>query len=141
MFRLFSLFLSLSTQGKIILLKAILLSLYSYVLFKLKPTWIRFGRLNQPEISNKLIDWELVKDIKFSMYAVSKYMPMSLVCRHQAHVAKILFNQYKIPFKLYIGFRYGEDKSIQGHAWTEVQGKQITGFCNPEEYTIQAIYS
>lgn len=141
MLRLLRLFLSLSSQGKIILLKAIFLSLYSYVLFKIKPTWIRFGKLDPLLKENLPIDWEAVKDIKFSMYAVSKWMPISLVCRHQAHVAKILLNQYKIPFKLYIGFRHGKDKSIQGHAWTEVQGKQITGFCNPEEYTIQAIYS
>ncbi|MHA8062606.1 lasso peptide biosynthesis B2 protein [Aquirufa aurantiipilula] len=110
-------------------------------MFKIKPTWIRFGRLNQPEISDQLIDWEVVKDIKFSMYAVSKWMPISLVCRHQAHVAKMLLDQHNIPYKLYIGFRHGEDKSIQGHAWTEVQGKQITGYCDPKEYVIQAVYS
>lgn len=141
MLRLLRLFFSLSSQGKIILVKTIFLSLYSYILFKIKPTWIRFGKLDSQLKKNQPIDWELVKDVKFSIYATSKWMPISLVCRHQAHVAKILFNQYKIPFKLYIGFRHGEDMHIQGHAWTEVQGKQITGFCNPEEYIIQAVYS
>ncbi|WP_166228892.1 lasso peptide biosynthesis B2 protein [Aquirufa beregesia] len=123
------------------MLKTIFLSQYSFVLFKIKPTWIRFGQLNQQDKEDLPIDWELVKDVKFSIYAVSKWMPIQLVCRHQAHVAKILLNQYKIPFKLYIGFRQGDDKSIQGHAWTEVQGLQITGFCDPKEYVIHAVYS
>ena len=141
MVRLIGLFGDLERQRKWIFIKTFFLCLFSYFLFKIRPTWIRFGRLNQPEIAVKFIDWELVKDIKFSIYAVSKWMPLQLVCRHQAHVAKILFNQYKIPYQLFIGFRQGEDKSIQGHAWTEVQGKQITGFCNPNEYVIQSVYS
>lgn len=135
------LFWDLERRQKWIFIKTFFLCLFSYFLFKIRPTWIRFGNLNQVEKVSQPIDWELVKDIKFSIYAVSKWMPLQLVCRHQAHVAKILFNQYKIPYQLFIGFRQGEDKSIQGHAWTEVQGKQITGFCNPNEYVIQSVYS
>lgn len=135
------LFWDLERRKKWIFIKTFFLCLFSYFLFKIRPTWIRFGNLNQVEKVSQPIDWELVKDIKFSIYAVSKWMPLQLVCRHQAHVAKILFNQYKIPYQLFIGFRQAEDRSIQGHAWTEVQGKQITGFCNPNEYVIQSVYS
>lgn len=141
MLRLLGLFLSLSWQSKKIFLWTIFLALYAYVLFKIKPNWIRFGRLNQSESHDDQVDWEIVKDIKSSIQIVSKRMPIPLVCRHQAFIARVLLHHYKIPFKLYIGFLQSEDKQIKGHAWTEVQGYQVTGFCNPKDYVIQAIYS
>ncbi|WP_269003999.1 lasso peptide biosynthesis B2 protein [Aquirufa ecclesiirivi] len=141
MLRVLSLFFKLSFRNQSLILGTIILSVYCYFLFKIKPNWIRFGRIHQVKLESGKIDWGLVKDIRESIRLVSKRLPLHLVCRHEAYMAKIWLNYYKIPFKIYIGFKYGDDKSILGHAWTEVQGRQITGFCDPQDYVIQAIYT
>ncbi|MDF5691009.1 lasso peptide biosynthesis B2 protein [Aquirufa aurantiipilula] len=141
MFRLIKLYFSFSFRRKWLILVTFFLSLYSYLLFKFRPKWIRFGRINHEELNELPVDPELVKDIRVSIQIVTNKMPVDLLCRHQSHVAKILFNYFKIPYKLYIGFKKEEDNSIKGHAWTEVKGQQITGFCDPKEYVIQAVYS
>lgn len=141
MLRIFSLFFGLNFRNQGMILGTVFLSFYCYFLFKIRPTWIRFGRIHQDKVESKNIDWELVNDIRESIRLVSKRFPLHLVCRHEAYVAKIWLNYYKIPYKIYIGFKYGDDKSIKGHAWTEVQERQITGFCDPKEYVIQTTYS
>lgn len=83
-----------------------------------------------------------VGDIAQAIQISSKYIPWKNVCRHQAYQAKLLCNFYKIPYRIFIGFKKDKEKNeIQAHAWTVAGGRIITGFCNPEEYTVQSIYS
>jgi Transglutaminase-like superfamily len=81
---------------------------------------------------------KVVRDIRFSIKLIATYTPWTNVCRYQA---KVLCNRYKILYKIYVGFKKNEFGKLEGHAWTMVYGKIITGFCRPEEYTVQAIYS
>ena len=131
MIRLFGLFWDFKRRRKWILINTFFLSIYSFLLFKIRPTWIRFGQLNRVEKKSLPIDWELVKDIKFSIYAISKWMPFQLVCRHQAHVAKILFNQYKIPYQLFIGFRKEKIKVYKAMLGRRYRANKLQVFVNP----------
>jgi hypothetical protein len=72
---------------------------------------------------------------------VVKYISWKNVCRHQAYQAKLLCNLYKIPYIIFIGFKKNDHTNeIEAHAWTIAGGKIITGFCNPDEYTVQSAY-
>jgi hypothetical protein len=116
------------------------LSLYTYLLMLFFKKKARFDswKLNGFESKN---DLQLVKDISFAINLIAKHSPWENVCRHQAYQAIVLCRWYKINSKVFIGFKKEEDNKISGHAWTVVNDTIITGFCNPDEYFIQTIYS
>ena len=84
---------------------------------------------------------EIVKDIRWSIFVVNKYIPWENLCRHQAFQAKILLNSFNIPYYIYVGFQKNDEGTVVGHAWTVASELMITGFCDPNEYLITNIYS
>ena len=82
-----------------------------------------------------------IKDIRWAIQFTDRFIPWKNVCRHQAYQAMQLCNHYKIPCKTFIGFKKDKAKgTIEAHAWTISGNTIITGFCNPQEYTIQSIF-
>lgn len=143
------------------ILQAISLSIYTTFIFTFLKRYARFGvripinNSGKDETLPYLEDNINIKsipptathpytkayDIAHAIKISSKYIPWKNVCRHQAYQAKLLCNFYKVPYKIFIGFKKDkETNEIQAHAWTVADGKIITGFCNPEEYTVQSIY-
>ncbi len=99
------------------------------------------ARFNCKQGVFKEADEDLLKDISWAIWVVNKYVPWESVCRHQAYQAKVLCQYYGIPYQIFVGFRKNEESGkIEAHAWTIAKGIIITGFCNPEEYTVQTIY-
>ncbi len=149
MIRKIKTFLRLSPQLKLMTLQALVFSVYTGLAFAFFKRYVRFGKISVPVDSNspspdpesKVKDTR-ADNIARAIQISSQYIPWKNVCRHQAYQAKLLCNFYKIPYQVFIGFKKDEDKKeIQAHAWTVAEGRIITGFCNPGEYTIQSIYS
>lgn len=83
----------------------------------------------------------LIRDIRWAILTVARYIPWKNVCRHQAYQAMMLCRFYRQPYHIYIGFKKNPETAlIDGHAWTMVEDTFITGFCNPEEYVVQSSY-
>ncbi len=134
-------FTKLSIRQKVLLFSVLLMSLYSYFLFRFFKHSAKFGYADKEFISHKTIDMILVKDISFAIRVMKNYTPWENVCRHQAYQAMLLCSFFHIPYQIFVGFKKSEEGKIEGHAWTTVNGEIITGYCIVEEYTIQAIYS
>lgn len=134
-------FIKLSIRQKALLITVLVISLYSYFLFRFFKHSAKFGHADNGFINHKTIDKTFVEDIRFAISVMSRYIPWKNVCRHQAYQAMLLCRFYQIPYQIFVGFKKSEEGKIEGHAWTIVQGEIITGFCKVEEYTIQAIYS
>lgn len=143
MFRNVFLFYKMSFRRKYLLVLTLILACYTYLLMRFFKAKAVFGTTaSMPNIATSKISQELVRDITFAIRTVAKYIPFENVCRHQAYQAKLLCKRYTIPYQIFVGFKKSvESGKIEGHAWTVVQDELITGFCNPTEYTIQAIYS
>ncbi len=134
-------YIQLSPLRKKMVIRALGLAVYSFVLFSFFKKKARFGTLNMAA-SGQQPPHPLSNDIAWAIRTASKYIFWKNVCRHQAYQAMALCNYYKIPCLIYIGLKKNiTTHEIEAHAWTIAGGKIITGFCNPEEYTVQSIYS
>jgi hypothetical protein len=133
-------FFKISDRCKILIVIAWFLSLYAFLLMKYFQKKAQFNR-KKKILELKKPDSFLIKEIRTAIRVASKLSPWENVCRHQAYQAKMLCECYGINYKIFIGFKKDEENNIKGHAWTTVHDQIITGFCNPEEYQIQAIYS
>jgi hypothetical protein len=135
-------FFKLPLRRQFLLIAVVPLSLYTYIIFRFSRKIARFGEMTKAPITlHDGVDMALVKDMSVAINAVSKYTPWHNVCRHQAYQAKILCRYYRIPYTIYVGFRKNQDGIIEGHAWTMVNEKFVTGFCNVNEYTVQTVFS
>ncbi len=133
-------FIRLSARRKILFFVTVVLSFYTYMLMRFFRKKANFD-LKRKHFSGRVND-SVVRDIRWAIRVVNKYVPWENVCRHQAYQALLLCRYYDIPYKIFIGFRKNpEAGKIEGHAWTVVNGEIITGFCNTEEYTVQSIFS
>lgn len=133
-------FYDLSSRRKGLLLVTLGLSLYSFLLMRFFKEHASFGQKNTGK-SQKTDKFSIASDIRFVIRVVGQYVPFENVCRHHAYQAKLLCNFYGIPYQIFIGFRKNKNGKIEGHAWTVVQDEIITGFCDPTQYIIQAVYS
>jgi Transglutaminase-like superfamily len=140
MLKKITLFYHIPFRRKFLLLLTVVLSLYTWLLMHFFKKKTAFGQINS-QINIKNVDKALISDIRFALRVVNKYVPYESVCRHQAYQALLLCTYFDIPYQIYVGFKKSDTGKIEGHAWTMVQGEMITGFCNPEDYTVQAIYS
>jgi Transglutaminase-like superfamily len=134
-------FLKLSVRQKLLFITMFFTSLFTYILFRFFKHSAKFGYANKEYVSPKTIDLTLVNDLSFAIRVMGKYTPWENVCRHQAYQALLLCRYHQIPYQVFIGFKKSNEGKIEGHAWTIVNGEIITGFCKPEEYIVQAIYS
>lgn len=134
-------FIKLSVRQKLLIFFVGFLSIYSFLLFKFFKQWAKFGSINRAKQPVRNFDMNLVNDIRLAIRLVEKYTFWKNVCRHQAYQAMLLCKYYQIPYQIFVGFKKSNDGKIEGHAWTVVGNQIITGFCKPEEYVIQAIYS
>jgi len=134
-------FYKISWQRKSMLVQAFWLSIYAYFMMKFFKKWATFGSQKREIAATVFKNKQCMRDIRFAILVVNRYVPWENVCRHQAYQAMLLCKKYHIPYQIFVGFKKNENGKIDGHAWTMVQGEIITGFCKPEEYTIQAIYS
>jgi hypothetical protein len=136
----FSLLLRLPKKRKKLLLFGLLLAVYSYFLFKFFNEKARFGiqeGLLRPE---NAINIPTIISIRFVIKVLEKYTPWEFKCRHQAWIARVLLKKYLIPYSVYVGFKKNHQGQIEGHAWTIAQNIMVSGFCDTNEYTVQAKY-
>jgi len=133
-------FLRLSRRRKLLLFATLVLSFCSWILMRFFRKSARFERRKRgPE---READARLVSDIRWAVFAVNRYVPWENVCRHQAWQALYLCRYYGIPCEIFVGFRKNKESGeIEGHAWTLIKGEFVTGFCDPEEYTVQGVYA
>jgi Transglutaminase-like superfamily len=134
-------FFNLSIRQKLLIVVVGFISFYSYFLFKFFKHWATFGRVDRVNQSAKTVEMKFVNDIRLAIRVIGKFVPWENVCRHQAYQAMILCKFFKIQYQIFVGFKKNDNGIIEGHAWTIVNGEIITGFCKPEEYIVQAIYS
>ena len=134
------LFCRLSLRRKCLLLFTMGLSFYVFLLMTFFNQYASFGKKATNSISQN-IENQIIADIRWAIFMVSKYSLWENVCRHQAYQAMFLCRFYNIPYQIFVGFKKAEYGKINGHAWTMVGGQMITGFCNADEYVIQTIYT
>jgi hypothetical protein len=139
MLRKIRLFFKLNLNLNFLLLLVWCLSLYTWLLFRFFKSRAKFGKLCV-ETKSESNQVQTIKNIRFAILINSKYTPWENVCRHQAMQAKILCKLFNIPYLIYVGFKKNEIGEMEGHAWSTVNNEILTGFCVPEEYTIQAVY-
>ena len=133
-------FIRLSPAKKILLAQTFGLSFYTYILYLFFNKQAGFGCKTNTS-NSPLTPYKKATDISFAIRTIDKYVPWKNRCRHQAYQAMLLCNFYKIPCLIFVGFKKEDvTNEIQAHAWTTAGGQIITGFCNPDEYTIQNVY-
>lgn len=139
MIRKLGIFFRLSPRRQWLFCVTVLLSFYTSLLMRFFRKHARFeGKKMRLKAKNDL----LVRDIRWAVFTVGRRTPWENVCRHQAYQAMLLCRFYRQPYRIYVGFRKNTSSGkLEGHAWTIVDNEMITGFCNPEEYTVQSIYS
>ncbi|WP_259014105.1 lasso peptide biosynthesis B2 protein [Emticicia fluvialis] len=130
-----------SLRRKLLLAFTVPLALYSFFLFRFFHSNARFGERNKPVDVDNNVDMQLVRDISMVIKVVAKYSFWNNVCRHQAYQAKVLCRLYGIPYKIYVGFKKNEAGTIEGHAWTTVNGQFVTGFCVVEDYVVHSTFA
>ena len=136
-----STFCTQSPRRKLLFGVGVLLSAYSWVLFRFFKQYARFGTLSKTgNFLPKKPNSARPADIRWAIAAVAKHVPWQNVCRHQAYQAKVLCNWHGIDYQVFVGFKKSETNHIQGHAWTLAEGLMITGFCNPDEYVVQQVF-
>jgi len=134
-------FLGLSWFRKKLFFQTLGYSMYTSVLFSFYKKKARFGETISLSEFGQIPD-QRAMDISWAIQTTATLLPWKNVCRHQAYQAKLLCKHYHIPCLIFIGFKKDkEKKTIEAHAWTVAGGKIITGFCNPDEYVAQTIYS
>ena len=140
MIQLVKKFTRLSAVRKKLLLQTLILSVYTQVLFRFFKKHASFGKAADIDSKPQQPDAKAL-DIAYAIQAVDKLVPWQNVCRHQAYQAKMLCSWNRLPYMIFVGFKKDkETNKIQAHAWTVAGGKIITGFCKPNEYTIQNVY-
>jgi Transglutaminase-like superfamily len=133
------LFHRLGLRRKLLLILTLMLSFYSWIMMRFFKQYAHFGE--QKSIVNRESNQSLIiADIRWAIFIVNKNVPWQSVCRHQAYQAMLLCKFYNIPCQIFVGFKKNESNKIDGHAWTMVGNEMITGFCNPDEYVVQAVY-
>ncbi len=133
-------FLQLSRRRKWLLIITFGFAIYTHLLMRFFKKYALFGKQTDC-IQNDFFDENLSADIAFAIGIVNKYFPWENVCRHQAYQAKLLCQLYGIPYLIYVGVKKKESGSIEGHAWTIIGKKIITGQCQIEEYTVLSVYT
>ena len=113
----------------------------SYLLFRLYPPAARFGRPVAPGTPPVRADVSgRARHLRTLLRLVDKYALWENRCRHQAFQARVLCRWWGVPYAVHVGMRRTETGAIDGHAWTVVNDEFITGFCEPESYTILNSY-
>lgn len=130
-------FYTLTPRRKWLVLLAASLSLYGWLAMRFFKQYARFEGVNR---QSKVTDKQLIADIRWAIFVVNKSVWWPNVCRHQAYQAKLLCRFYDVRYQIFVGFKKNEDGKIDGHAWAMAGGEIITGFCDPQQYTIQNIY-
>ncbi len=132
-------FLALSRRRKILLFCVFVLSFYTFVLMRF---FRKRAHFNKGQMASLHVNEELIQDIRWAIFTVSKKGGWENVCRHQAYQAMLLCRYYRLPYEIFVGFRKNSDSgTMEGHAWTRVNDHFVTGFCDPEEYTVQSVFS
>ena len=143
MIRKIKTFTRLSRQRKVLAVQAFAAAVYTFFLFAFFNKQARFGKkvAAYKSLPNS-IDEQNIVDIAWAIKTVDRIVPWKNVCRHQAYQAKLLCHLYNLPCFIFVGFKKDIDKNeIQAHAWTIAGDTIITGFCDPTDYVVQAIYS
>ncbi len=133
------LFYHLSLRRKFLLLLTLGLSVYSWFMFRFFKRHAHFGKQNSI-VNRKSNQSSIINDLRWAIFVVNKNVFWQNVCRHQAYQAMLLCQFYDIQYQIFVGFKKNDSGQIDGHAWTMVGEEMITGFCNPDEYVVQAVY-
>lgn len=133
-------FFHLSFQNQLLLFEASFYTIWAYFLirifsFKRYASWLKHS-----ENSNRYApetDVEITK-IALAIRRIEKYAFWPTTCYTKAISARLICKRKKIKSKLFLGVTKNDNKVLLAHAWTEVNGKIITGNTNLENY--KALY-
>ncbi len=141
------LFWRLSAAGKWIFFEVFISSIYTSFLLHNDGLYKKTGFIfnisltkNTPAGRSGPYQQKTIQLISSAIQSIAKYTPWRNVCYHQVLQARLLLNRRGIPSEIYIGFRKNDQEKIEGHAWSISCGKMVTGFCNPNEYTVFATF-
>ncbi len=127
--------INLSLRRKLLLLSNLVLSLYCFLIMRF---FSKSARLKTGKSDGGVSDINFVKDLRWAIATVEKYVPWPNLCRHQAYQVTIICRIFNIPYEVYIGFkkdiRFGK---VIAHAWTLSDNIMVSGHCNPYEYVLQ----
>lgn len=143
--RRIGLFFTFSPRRQYLLVFTFVLAIFSWFSFRFFPSRTRFSSKkmlifrDSTELDQKFRS--LCLDIRWAILVVSHQVFFEQKCRHQAWQAKKICNWYGIPYTIFVGFKKNEEGQIEGHAWTEAGGIQISGLCDPQEYHLMNTYS
>jgi hypothetical protein len=128
-------FLRLPLRRKLLLALAVLFSFVSYLLYRFFP---RNAKVESKRSFRKMRP-RLLRDIAWAVRQTKDRMPWENVCRHQAYQVKLFCAVFGQPFEVYVGFKKSpETGKVEGHTWTKANGHFLSGWCQEEEYTLQA---
>ena len=136
-------FFRLPMELKLLLLYTTLLAIYSFHIFKWFKSRARFGKIitSPVTIDSTEKDIQKIMQIRWAIHVINKFTFWENVCRHQALQAAMLCKYHKIPYLIYVGCLKDVAQITEGHVWTMSGSKIITGFCNPNDYFIFAVYA
>ncbi|MEZ0608781.1 lasso peptide biosynthesis B2 protein [Fibrella sp. WM1] len=131
----------LPIRVKVLTVLVLFLSLYTTILFRYFSKQATFGKITRDMADHDFVNRSIIADIAAAIRIVSMYAWWPNLCRHQAYQAKLVCQFYRIPYTIYVGFNRDDSSGqIQGHAWTIVSGRMITGRCNPADYLIHSVF-
>lgn len=76
-------------------------------------------------------DW-----IERCILTMSKLMPWSMKCRHQAFIAVSLCKHYGIPFSVFVGANKSSFINNEIHMWVKSGDQFLSGRCIEQEYVL-----
>jgi len=118
-------FFKLTNNKKSLIIKSLILMIFIRITITIFSFSINkkiskiFSRTNKNQ--NDLVT---VKDIIWSIYTVSDYIPRA-TCLTQAITAQILLSRHNHPSKLKIGVTKNDE--FEAHAWLEIDDKIVLG--------------
>ena len=127
--------INLSLRRKLLFLSNLVLSLYCFLSMRFFP---KSARLKTGKSNEGVSDINFIRDLKWAIVTVEKYVPWPNVCRHQAYQVAIICRIFNLPYEVYIGFKKDiRSGKVIAHAWTLSDNIMVSGHCNPKEYVLQ----
>lgn len=80
---------------------------------------------------------QILANIKAALRLIEKYAPWKPMCYNRALTARKLLHQYKIPSKMFVGFRKRAGE-MDGHAWVKCGDFFVTGYL-PDLHTFSVL--
>ena len=70
----------------------------------------------------------LAEEIGWATTRAARHVPFKAVCLPQAMAARIMLRRRGVASVLHFGAAKGREKAIDGHAWLDAAGIEVTGY-------------